>query len=121
LPTSKPCACIAGSATYSSCKYQNPNDCCDLSYTSDAEGGSGDNFDKPVCNGTTQIAAKAYPGLREIAILHDYALNSTAVQGNSVVASICAKDVTGDPSSAGYGYNPAIDALVARMKEKGFR
>ena len=119
LPTPRPCACDSTSSTYASCKYQHPNDCCDTAFKSDGAGGPGDNFDKPECNGMTQIAAKAYPGLREIAVLKDYATSKdAAAQGNSIVASICPKDLSSDPSSPGYGYNPAVAALIARLKEK---
>ncbi len=123
LPASRPCACTVGSSDYATCRYLHPNDCCDQTFVSDGEGNSytpAQAYNKPVCNGTTQVAAKAFPGLREIAVLRDYARNATA-PGNSIVASICPKDVTSDPGSAGYGYTPAIDALVARMKEKGLR
>ena len=118
LPTSRPCACDPTSATYASCKYQHPNDCCDTSFKADGAGGPGDDFHKPVCNGTTQVAAKAYPGLREIEVLHDYALTNAAaaVRGNSIVASICPKDLSSEPSSPGYGYNPAVSTLIDRIK-----
>jgi hypothetical protein len=115
LPQSKPCACAV---TDSTCRYQNPNDCCLLDYTTDGRGNTfttAQTFDKPVCDGNTQVAARAYPGLREIAVLHDYAAQG---QMNSVVGSICPKDLTSDPSSAGYGYNPVIDALILRMSER---
>jgi hypothetical protein len=124
LPTPKPCACTPGSANYASCKYQNPNDCCDLTYTADYAGNpnSGANFDKPLCGGAdgrTQIAAKAYPGLREIAVLRDYAQsNNVKSPGNSIVASICPKDLTSAQTSPGYGYNPVVGALIDRLKEK---
>ena len=36
---------------------------------------------------------------------------------NSIVSSICAPDLT-DPNSPGYGYRPAMAALVNRMKEQ---
>ncbi len=118
LVTARACACTTGSNDYASCKYLNPNDCCDQTFQTDGGGGQNGvpNYDKPLCNGTTQVAAKAYPGLREIAVLHDYATSSVAAaQGNSVVASICPKDLS-TPASPGYGYNPAVSALVTRMK-----
>ncbi len=119
LPAPRACACSRSDPNYAYCKYMNPNDCCDLGFSIDGRGNpdSAGDYQKPLCNGNTQVAAKAYPGLREIAVLRDYALSSDAVGHNSVVTSICAKDLTSDPSSPGYGYNPAIDALVARMKE----
>jgi len=116
LPSSRACACDSTSSSYASCKYQHPNDCCDTSYATDGAGGPGDKFDKPLCSGTTQVAAKAYPGLREIEVLHDYATSTTAAaQGNSVVASICPKDLSSDASNPGYGYNPVVSALVDRI------
>jgi hypothetical protein len=119
LPTPRACVCNAGSSDYASCKYQNPNDCCDVSYPADGAGGPGDNYYKPLCNGNTQVAAKAYPGLREIAVLHDYATSdvTSTKKGNAIVASICPRDLTSANTSAGYGYNPAMQATVERMKE----
>ena len=119
LPTARPCVCTAGSTDYVNCRYQNPNDCCDLNYPADGAGGPGADYDKPQCNGNTQVAAKAYPSLREIAVLHDYALSPDAqTQGNSVVASICPADLASVPTDPGFGYNPAVASLVDRMKER---
>ena len=125
LPQSRPCDCTAGT-TFASCKYQHPNDCCDLTYPSDGAGGPGADFDKPLCQNpaggapqATQYSAKGYPGLREIAVLHDYALSPNALTlGNSIVASICPKDLASAATSPGYGYNPAVAALINRLKEK---
>ncbi len=72
---------------------------------------------KPLCQDeagaytTTQYRAKAYPGLRELEVLKEYG-------ANSVVASVCPKTLTGTPTDPGYGYNPAINAIVDRLKEK---
>ncbi len=119
LPASRTCACTAGSTDFASCKYSNPNDCCDVNYPADGAGGPGADYDKPLCQGTTQVAAKGYPGLREIAVLRDYALSlNVLTPGNSIVASICPKDLTSTPTSPGYGYNPAVAALINRLKEK---
>jgi hypothetical protein len=66
---------------------------------------------------------QAYPGVREIAVLHDFGLGPTTYKdrggtGNAVVASICAKDVsTADTTWPGYGYNPVMNALMGRIKE----
>jgi len=62
-----------------------------------------------------QERAKAYPGLRELQVLKD-------VGSNAIVASICPKNIqpangasmTTDPN---YGYNPAVSAIVERLKE----
>ena len=56
--------------------------------------------------GTTQYFAKAYPGLRQLALLRD-------IGDQAVVSSICAKSI--DPASAAYGYGPAVEALVRAM------
>jgi hypothetical protein len=80
-----------------------------------------DEFDKmsPLCEGVTatasgtQIKAKAYPGVRELQVLQDFG-------SNSIVASICPKNVTamGSPQTdPNYGYNPAVAAIVDRLKE----
>ncbi len=122
LPQSRPCACSPSASDYSSCKYLHPNDCCDATFNVDGRGNNASGtFNKPICSGNTQVAAKAYPGLREIAVLHDYATGSTApVIGNSIVTSICPKDAssTSDVNGPGYGYNPAMAAIVNRLKGK---
>ena len=127
----RPCACTSGMSSYSSCKYQNPNDCCDMSYPADGAGGPGANFDKPLCQNpatgtytSTQYYAKGYPGLREIAVLHDYAVGPASYAdkggtGNSIVTSICPKVLTaGQESSPGYGYNPVARAIIERLKPR---
>ncbi|MEO6602915.1 MAG: hypothetical protein ABIQ16_23725 [Polyangiaceae bacterium] len=58
--------------------------------------------------GTTQSAAKAYPGARELTVLKDFG-------NNAIVASICPK-IT-DTANADYGYNPAVGAIIARLKD----
>ena len=81
-----------------------------------------DEFDKnsPLCTGVTatadgtQVFAKAYPGRRELDVLR-------GIGNQAVVASICPKATTppsGLPieSDGSYGYNPAIDALVQRLR-----
>jgi len=72
---------------------------------------------KPLCQaagqaGTdiTQYYAKGYPGLRFLSVLKDFGLNS-------IVGSVCPK-ITNNPDSPGYGYNPAVRAIINRLKEK---
>jgi hypothetical protein len=72
---------------------------------------------RPLCHqdgggavGTTQYYAKAYPGTRHLQVLRDFG-------ANSIVASICPKNVTGDTTDASYGYNPAVNAIIDRLKE----
>ncbi len=89
-----------------------PKDCAAVSGGCDCKFGSTTN--NPLCqapNGTysdLQYYAKAYPGLRHLEVLRDL-----GEQG--VVASICPK-VIGDTSNPSSGYNPAIDALVLRLR-----
>ncbi|HEY4105419.1 MAG TPA: hypothetical protein VGM44_16085, partial [Polyangiaceae bacterium] len=78
-------------------------------------------YNSPLCqppNGgtatTTQSFAKGYPGVRELQVLKD-------LGDHAIVASICPKVTTAtDPSNpasdSNYGYNPAVNALVARLK-----
>ncbi len=101
LPSPKRCDCTPGDPNYAVCKYQAPNDCCDLSYAKDADSGLSGDFTKPLCqdpqtgayDARTQYYAKGYPGLRELSVLRDYALskNEGVIPGNSIVASICPK------------------------------
>ncbi len=70
---------------------------------------------KPLCQdptggtySTTQYFAKAYPGLRQLQVLKDFG-------SNSIVASICPKVL--DNTKPDYGYNPAVGAIIERLKE----
>ena len=119
LTQAEDCPCNSTATDYSMCKYLHSNECCDLTFNVDGHGGGAGSFNKPLCNGNTQVNAKAHPGLREIAVLHDYALNGK-VAGNSIVASICPADVraTADKASPGYGYNPAMRALLEQLKRR---
>lgn len=72
-------------------------------------------FNRPLCQPpgggaatTTQYYAKAYPGLRHLAVLKE-------LGDNAIVASTCPKIL--EPTHPDYGYNPAIDALVGRVRE----
>jgi hypothetical protein len=57
---------------------------------------------------TLQFHAQAYPGIRHLQVLK-------AFGENSIVASVCPK-VT-EPAHPAFGYNPAIEALVRRVRE----
>ncbi len=68
----------------------------------------------PVCDRTTptnQIAAKAYPTIRELDLAHQL-----GAQG--IVSSICPIDVTDNATKDDplYGYRPAVAAIVDRLK-----
>jgi hypothetical protein len=56
-----------------------------------------------------QYKAKAYPCLREVQLLHDFGKNS-------ILASLCPKQLT-DRNAQDYGYNPAVDTIIDRLKE----
>ena len=71
----------------------------------------------PLCQGgeniNQQTSAKAYPGVRELQVLKD-------LGDNAIVASICPKQVKpigSTDSDPNYGYNPAVNALVVRLKD----
>ncbi len=74
----------------------------------------------PLCQGVTMTAdgtqayAKGYPGVRELQVLKGFG-------NNSIVASICPKNIQAQGGSAAndpnYGYNPAVAAIVERLKE----
>lgn len=103
-------ACIFPLAEPRDCTQRDPNtEACDC-YTGE--------LDRPLCEqtpgtstpGTTQYWAKAYPGGRHLEVLKDYG-------ANSIVASICARNVTNQAASD-FGYRPAIAAVVDRLKEQ---
>ncbi|MGC4063391.1 MAG: hypothetical protein QM784_01805 [Polyangiaceae bacterium] len=78
----------------------------------------------PLCQTETgtysaeQRYAKAYPGIRELQALRSFhELNNKT--NNAIVASICPKTLAKSAQgTSGYGYNPAVAALVDRLKEK---
>ncbi|HKO51462.1 MAG TPA: hypothetical protein VJV79_27325 [Polyangiaceae bacterium] len=68
----------------------------------------------PLCEGGMQTSAKAYPGSRALSVLK-------GLGENAIVASICPKVIeAADPSQPSadpnYGYNPAVSAILARLK-----
>ena len=69
---------------------------------------------KPLCNGTLQIAAKAYPGIRHLQVLKGVS-EMNLQKDNAIVASICPK-ITTDPNNAAYGYNPAVASIIDALK-----
>jgi len=69
-------------------------------------------YNRPLCGGAgglTQSYAKAYPGTRHLQVLKEF-------KDNSIVASICPK-IADDKTKADYGYNPAVKAIIDRLKE----
>ncbi len=87
----------------------------------DPEGGRGcdcypedTSLNRPLCQppgggpaGDTQYFAKAYPGLRHLAVLKQ-------LGANAIVASVCPKVI--DEGRPDHGYGPAIDALVEAVR-----
>ncbi len=95
LPQAKDCATASGGC-----------DCDDVA--------SGYTANNPLCQGgggytKLQEYAKAFPGTRMLQVLKDYG-------DNSIVASICPK-VTDSKANPSYGYNPAVSAIIERLKE----
>jgi hypothetical protein len=81
--------------------------------TQDCTGAPADN---PLCQGTTQVNGKAYPGLRELAVLH-------GLEGQGIPASICPENASQPLNPDGseakdYGYRPAIATIVDQLKEQ---
>ena len=78
-------------------------------------------YNRPLCNypagggDGTQTDAKAYPGVRHLQVLKGFG-------NNAIVASICPKNVveaqgTTRAEDPAYGYNPAVAAIIDRLKE----
>jgi hypothetical protein len=85
-----------------------PNASCDCQ-------GVGATTDLPVCapnpndgmKPTLQVKAKAYPGLKELAI-------AKGMGDQGIAASICAKQLD-DPTASDYGYRPSVKTLLDRL------
>lgn len=81
--------------------------------------GAGLDRNKPLCNppgggaaGSTQYFAKGYPGTRILEVLK-------GVRDQAIVASICPKfPLSTEKDPFKYGYNPAVNAIVDRLKEQ---
>lgn len=92
-----------------------PRDCAAFDPTSEVCDCSPGSNDNPLCEAvpgqsaptTTQLFAKAYPGLRQLEVLRGHGDNAS-------VASICARNVT-DPSRSDFGYRPAMAGVLERM------
>jgi hypothetical protein len=71
-------------------------------------------YNRALCDGNVQSHAKAFPGTRQLEVLRGVGQRTK----NAIVASICPKvTATPDPASdPDYGYNPAVNALIDRLK-----
>lgn len=104
-------------------QLQTPRDCTNGGSGCDCDPGSEDHLGNPLCDGSTQIGAKAYPGTRFLQVLKGFsdAMYEKSPQhigeNNAIAASICPKTYKdADPGSDSYGYTPAINAIVANLK-----
>jgi hypothetical protein len=101
-------------------------DCTDPKYNGACDcqtatsGGSGYNVGTQLCDTQTptlQVNGKAYPSIREMVIAHAMAQQNAQNGGQGIVSSLCPIHVTeqtpGDPL---YGYRPAVNAIVDRLK-----
>lgn len=74
-------------------------------------------MDNPLCQAedgsysSVQVAAKAYPGLRQLEVLRGVGERTE----NAVAASICARNVD-DPSAQDFGYTPSVQSMLGRFK-----
>ncbi len=89
-----------------------PRDC--TGTDTDCDCWNGDVTYNPLCQngsgayGKIQYGAKAYPGLRELEFLK-------GVGNQGIVGSICPKNTT-DPTQPDYGYRPAIESIIVRLR-----
>jgi hypothetical protein len=104
-------ACIFDLVPDVACTMANQDGC-------DCNAGIEQMYNRPLCQyqgaaDGTQTHAKAYPGTRHLQVLKGFG-------ANSIVASICPKNVMANGSAAqdpDYGYNPAVGAIIERLKE----
>lgn len=108
-------ACIFQLPGSRDCSKQT-TDCDCVDYT-EKGGFAPKDYMSPLCQdpktgtfGTTQYYAKGYPGIRELQVLK-------GIGSQAIVASVCAAVVTGNKTDPAYGYNPAVQTLINRLKE----
>jgi hypothetical protein len=91
---------------------------CNPTFT-DCDCSPGHSTDNPLCQdpatgeyGNVQYRAKAYPGLRELEVLRD-------VGDQGIVGSICPAQLDdARRTDRDYGYAPAIQAIIERLKQE---
>jgi hypothetical protein len=84
-------------------------------------------YKNPLCQqgadmySNNQHSAKAYPGVRELQVLYGIGVEDDGVtpkgSSNAIVASVCPKQLD-NKNAKDYGYNPAVTAIVDRLKEQ---
>ena len=91
-----------------------PRDCTNTTTACDCEDPTNDS---PLCevdpvtgDPTLQTRAKAYPGLRQLAVLE-------GLGDRAVIGSICAGQLT-DPTLPDYAYRPVVASLIDRMRPR---
>jgi hypothetical protein len=78
----------------------------------------GKGYDNPLCDtdpGGMQTYAKAYPGVKNLAI-------AKGMKGQGIAASICPAQLQNKTNADGtaaqdYGYRPAVNAIIDRLKQ----
>lgn len=69
--------------------------------------------DEPLCDGETQIAAKAYPGVRQLSVVRS--LGDRGIAGSICPGALTTDPMQGGPSVRSTGYDPPIVELESRM------
>ncbi len=80
----------------------------DVPNASDCSGCTGPDCQSPLCDGTTQTHAKAFPGLRQMDVVR-------GMGDQGVVASVCPA-ILDDADDSAYGYRPAVSSIVDALK-----
>jgi hypothetical protein len=95
-------ACVFDLPNARDCTVKNAG--CDCTPPAQGEPAS----DSPVCNGTNQVKAKAYPGIRELSVLR-------GLSDHGIATSICPANSL-DPAAANFGYRQNLRALVDSIR-----
>jgi hypothetical protein len=111
LPVDREYACIFPLAAPRDCTQAQNNYQCDCPNT--ATGITADQT-PPLCdpkNPTSQVAAKAYPTIRELQV-------ARLMGNNGIVSSLCPIDVNDNATKddPNYGYRPAVATIINRLK-----
>jgi hypothetical protein len=99
-----------------------PKDCTSMAFQGACDCTAGaTSQNTPLCQktggtyGTTQIAGKAYPSIREMAIAH--AMSKQPSGNQAIVSSMCPIHTTATSNTDPvFGYRPAVNAIINRLK-----
>jgi len=70
-----------------------------------------ENKNPPLCNGTKQVRAKAYPTTRQLRVVR-------GLKKQGIVGSLCPQQLTdSSDNNLTYGYRPAVVNIINRLKE----